>query len=243
MILFIKNIDIEGPDTLGPYFEQQGYRTHVIDLSAGGVLPSTLEGVEAVIVLGGPMNVYEEDRFPYLREEDRFIRKVLQEDIPYLGICLGSQLLAKAAGARVGKSPSREIGFDAVRLTDAGRADPLFAGLPEQFDVFQWHEDMFDVPDRGILLSSSSLCPHQAVRVGENAYGLQFHVEITDKSIREWSDRYFQHDQPLLRGRKEEMLAQYRRVRESFHDTAGLMFRNFAAIVAARNGRQSHNTI
>jgi GMP synthase-like glutamine amidotransferase len=235
MILFIKNIDIEGPETLGPFFEKDGFPMRTIDLSNGDKIPADLSDLDAVVVLGGPMNVYEEDKYSYLRDEDVFIKKVLKERISYLGLCLGAQLLAKAAGAKVGKSPKKEIGFDTVLLTNEGKADPLFFGLSGELDVFQWHEDMFEIPSSGTLLSSSSGCPHQAMRVGSNAYGLQFHIEITDKSIHEWSDEYFQHDPELLRRQKQAMLKRYEIIKTKFHKTAENLFANFVQIIRCNN--------
>ncbi|MBF0122716.1 MAG: hypothetical protein HQL21_04830 [Candidatus Omnitrophica bacterium] len=96
MILFIKHVDIEGPETLGSFFVKQGFELGVVDLHRGQKLPATLDGIDAVISLGGPMNVYEEAEHPFLKDEDVFLKKVLRAKVPFLGICLGAQLLAKA---------------------------------------------------------------------------------------------------------------------------------------------------
>ncbi len=110
MILIIKHIDIEGPGTFGDFLTTKGEPFRIVELGAGEKLPSNLDGIHAVVVLGGPMNVYEEDKYPFLKDENSFIQDVLKKEIPYFGICLGSQLLAKAAGARVVRSPVKEIG-------------------------------------------------------------------------------------------------------------------------------------
>jgi len=191
MILFIKNIEIEGPETLGDFFLGKGYPIKVVNLGQGGVLPKDTAGLDAVVVLGGPMNVDEEGKYPFLKEEKAFIRKTVEAKIPFLGVCLGSQLLARACGAEVGKSPNKEIGWYSVGLNSQGKKDPLFKGVEDVFDVFQWHEDMFSVPEGGVLLAGSKLCPHQAFRVGSNAYGLQFHIEITPDCIADWAGTYF----------------------------------------------------
>ena len=131
MVLFIKHIDIEGPDTLDVYFKKKGFQTQTIELQRGDCLPDDLSRVDAVISLGGPMNVYEEEKYPFLKSEDKFIKRVVSEEIPFIGICLGSQLLAKACGAKIRKSPEKEIGFLPVRV----KKDPLFEGLDKELDV------------------------------------------------------------------------------------------------------------
>ena len=234
MILFIKHIDIEGPETLGEFFAARGYASQTIDLSRGEDLPTDFADIQAVVVLGGPMNVDEEDKYPFLRSENIFIEKILAAQIPYLGICLGSQLLAKAAGAKVTKNSVEEIGWSTVRLTSDGRTDPLFAGLNEDVLVFQWHGDTFAIPSVGKWLASSPECRHQALKVGSCAYGLQFHVEITDKSIIDWSEEYFK-DTEVLRRRKTEMLQEYNRRKKEFHAIGEKIFNNFLGIIKSRN--------
>ncbi len=233
MILYIKHIDIEGPGTLGKFFEQKGFKSQIIDLGKKDQLPNSLKDIEAVVVLGGPMNVYEEKKYPFLKKENDFLKNILEEKIPFLGICLGSQLLARAAGARVGRSPVKEVGFSTAQLSDDGKKDPLFEGVSEKFDVYQWHEDMFEVPKEGSLLAFSSGCPHQAFKVGAQAYGLQFHVEITDISIREWSDSYIKEnlDDKSL---KDQMLMDYKKKQRRFNKTAKTIYSNFLKIIEAR---------
>lgn len=231
MILYIKHIDIEGPETIAPFFEKHGYRTKILSLYKGEKFPKDLNGIDAVVCLGGPMNVYEEDKYPFLAEENHFIQRVLKAEIPYLGICLGSQLLAKAAGAKVTRSPVQEIGWSHVKLTDAGHKDPLFEGSKDNILVYQWHGDTFSIPADGHWLAEGADCPHQALRVGKNAYGIQFHIEITDKSIREWSDEYFKDDPVLLQTRKAEMLAAYRKNRKLFEKEAEIIYNNFLKII------------
>jgi GMP synthase-like glutamine amidotransferase len=143
------------------------------------------------------MNVYEEDRYPFLKDEDLFIKEAIQRGKFVLGICLGAQLMAKALGARVIKSPAREIGWYDVSLTRIGAIDPLFSHLPKTFSVFQWHEDTFEMPHGATLITTSSLVPYQAFRYGDNAYGLQFHLEVTGEMIREWMETYEEEFDPF----------------------------------------------
>ena len=230
MILIIKHIDIEGPGTLGDFLESQGEAFRIVELGAGEKLPADPAALKAVVVLGGPMNVDEEDRFPFLKPENDFIRKVLKTGVPYLGLCLGSQLLAKAAGARVVKSPVKEIGWYQVQLTDAGKQDPLFNGFREDDPIYHWHGDMFQIPSNGHLLARAQGCPHQALKVGKNAYGLQFHVEITDRSIKEWCDEYCETDLPGRSGHAISMMKDYWKYKADFDAQAQRLYRNFLGI-------------
>src|SRR3989338_4101035 len=134
MILILKHIEIEGPETIGQFFTDEGFATKVLDLHKGDPFPKTFDHLDAVISLGGPMNVYEEKNYPFLKEENTFIQGILERGIPFLGICLGGQLLAKASQTTVGSSPEKEIGFSSIQLTAAGKKDPLFEGVKGQFD-------------------------------------------------------------------------------------------------------------
>lgn len=185
-ILIVKHISNEGPGLVRTYFEDQGWPMEIIDFSNGDVLPGSLDDIAAVVILGGPMNVYEEEKYPFLKKEDDFISRLIIEDIPFLGICLGAQLLAKACQGRVLKANTREIGWHTVNLTKEGRQDTLFYGLPVSLSVFQWHEDTFEVPAGGTLLVRGKSCRNQAFKVGSYAYGLQFHIEATSEMVSEW---------------------------------------------------------
>lgn len=225
IFLIIKHIDIEGPGTLGEFLRQKGIPWDTVELGSGERLPPSPKGYDAVVVLGGPMNVYEENRYPFLAEEDRFIKECLCLKIPYLGVCLGSQLLAKAAGARVVRSPAKEIGWYHINLTDKGKDDPVLKDFLPTAPVFHWHSDMFEVPEEAFLLAAASGCPHQALRVGANAFGLQFHIEVTDKDIKEWYNRYAAAD-PVAAG-LQPLLAGYRLNKNAFQAQAEKIYENF----------------
>jgi GMP synthase (glutamine-hydrolysing) len=233
MILIVKHIDIEGPGTLGDFLKARDEPFTIIELGAGERLPADPNDFKAVVVLGGPMNVDEENRFPFLKPENDFIQKVLKSEIPFLGICLGSQLLAKAAGARVVKSPVKEIGWYQIQLTAEGKKDPLFNGFREGDPIYHWHGDMFQVPSNGHLLASAHGCPHQALKVGRNAYGLQFHVEVTDKSIKEWCDEYCETDLPGRSDHAKAMMEDYWKYKKAFDAQAQRLYQNFMGIMNA----------
>src|SRR4030067_1282056 len=188
-VLIIKHIDIEGPGLIEYCLKQEKMPYQIFNLTPSVHLPK-LEEITHIVLLGGPMNVYEEDRFPFLREEDLFIKEAIQRGRPVLGICLGAQLIAKALGAKVFKAPVKEIGWYDVSLTKIGSQCPLFSTLPKTFPVFQWHEDTFEIPKAGKLIVTSNPIPHQAFRYGDNTYGLQFHLEVTEEMIQEWMETY-----------------------------------------------------
>lgn len=142
--------------------------------------------ISALIVLGGAMGANDDHRHPFLTDLKQLIRQVVASAVPYLGICLGGQLLAAALGANVAAERWQEIGSFNVSLTDEGQLDQLFRGISREFRTFQWHHDSFDIPAEGILLASSAACPHQAFRVGQCAWGVQFHPEVTEGIIRDW---------------------------------------------------------
>ncbi len=188
-VLIIKHVDIEGPGLIEHCLKQKAIPHRIISLETGEPLPGP-GGFTHIVLLGGPMNVYEEDRYPFLKCEDLFIKETIQRGKRILGICLGAQLIAKALGSRVTKSPVKEIGWSEVSLTGEGAKDRLFADLPKTFPVFQWHEDTFEIPRWGTLLATSPDVPNQAFQYGGNAYGLQFHLEVSMEMIREWTDEY-----------------------------------------------------
>ena len=199
-VLVIKHVDIEGPGLIEDCLRQEKIPYQILSLESGLHLPK-LDNLTHIVILGGPMNVYEEDRYPFLRIEDFFIKEAIQRGKSILGICLGAQLIAKALGAKVFKASAKEIGWHDVSLTRIGSIDPFFSQLPKRFSAFQWHEDIFEIPHSAILIATSSLVPYQAFRYGDNAYGLQFHLEVTQEMIREWMETYegeFEGPQPPL---------------------------------------------
>lgn len=230
MILIIKHIEIEGPGTLGEFFKATDYKSKIAELYNGEALPSLAE-CEAIISLGGPMNVYEEDKYPFLKDEDNFLKKAIKEEIPILGICLGAQLLAKACGAKVTKAAQKEIGWCGVELTQTGKSDRLFAGLPHKLSIFQWHEDTFALPESAAHLAQSKVCPNQAFRFGKNAYALQFHVEVTPDMIGSWVKAYAPKESWVIDTQK--MLIEAGKKKAAFERQANLIYLNFIRMIKA----------
>jgi GMP synthase (glutamine-hydrolysing) len=179
-----RHVPFEDLDLLGPLLARRGHAVRYIDVPLtdwNGFDP--LEP-DLLVVLGGPMGVYEADRYPYLEHELRLIRHRLHERKPTLGICLGSQLMAGALGARVYPSGVQEIGWAPVTLSDEGRASclrPL-----DGMHMLHWHGDTFDLPADAVRLASSELCANQAFAIGRHALALQFHAETTGPGLERW---------------------------------------------------------
>jgi GMP synthase (glutamine-hydrolysing) len=188
---------------------------------SGDPLPE-VQDVSALIVMGGAMGANDDQRHPFLYDLKIFIRQVVSVGIPYLGICLGGQLLAAALGARVVSKRWDELGSLPVVLTAEGRCDALFSGLSAEFDTFQWHHDSFDIPDGGVLLASSLDCRHQAFRVGSVAWGTQFHPEVTEQIIRDWCAW-----DSATSARVDELLADFRTIDAPYRFTAQRILANF----------------
>jgi GMP synthase (glutamine-hydrolysing) len=142
-------------------------------------IPRDMKGAGGLIVLGGAESVYQLDRYPYLRDEISLIQNALAESKPVLGVCLGSQLLAAALGAQVRRGEHREIGWYPIRLNEEAGDDRLMRGLPREFTAMHWHSDVYNLPTGATALASSDLTQVQAFRYGANAYGIQFHAEMT----------------------------------------------------------------
>ena len=149
----------------------------------GRPVPTDMKGAGGLIVMGGPEAVYQLDRYPYLRAEIALIENALKAGRPVLGVCLGSQLLAAALGANVRRAAHKEIGWYPVRLRPEAKDDRLLRGVPEEFVACHWHSDIFDLPAGAVALASSELTELQGFRYGDNAWGLLFHAEMTQRIV------------------------------------------------------------
>jgi GMP synthase (glutamine-hydrolysing) len=151
--------------------------------------PAAADAYDAIMSFGGSAHPQQEDRHPWLAIEKRFLAGALADAIPLLGICLGSELIAEAAGAQTRHLPHPEIGWYEVSLTDHGRADPVVGAIGDSFEALEWHSYAVDLPAGATALAHSSSCL-QAYRLGSSAWGLQFHAEVTDRDFQHWLDNY-----------------------------------------------------
>jgi GMP synthase (glutamine-hydrolysing) len=185
-LLVFQHVPHEILGTLDPLLRATGFRIRYLNFGRTPHAVPDLAPYHGLIVLGGPMNCDQVDRHPHLATETEAIRLTVADGKPVLGICLGAQLLARALGAPVGANPVKEIGWYDLSPTEAGRADPLFRHFGATEKIFQWHGDTFAIPHGAVHLASSPDCANQAFRYGDNAYGLQFHLEVDEAMIGRW---------------------------------------------------------
>lgn len=185
-VLVFQHVPFEPLGTLDPLLKNAGFRIRYVNFGREPESRPVLEGYEALIVLGGPMNSDQIDAYPNLVTEVSLIREAVENGMSILGICLGAQLLAKALGGSVARNEVREIGWCDVEMTSAGLADPVLSAFAPRQEVFQWHEDGITLPPDVELLAGSPASPVQAFRYGEHAYGLQFHLEANRPLIERW---------------------------------------------------------
>jgi GMP synthase (glutamine-hydrolysing) len=168
--------------------------------------PPALDGLGAAMVFGGEMNVDQESAHPWLRDEKRLIRELLDRGVPVLGVCLGAQLLAEAAGARPRRAPRPEIGWERVEVTPEGADDPLIGPLAPACEVFEWHSYEATLPPGALALASSPMCL-QAFRLGDaRAWGVQFHPEVTLAGVEAWLDDWEADEDALASGLDPEAI-------------------------------------
>lgn len=230
--LVFQHVPQESPGLITEVTKKQGIDLEVVELWKPGYKIPPMRDFRALIIMGGPMGVYEgPEVFPSKEEELSVIRDNIDKK-PIIGFCLGAQLLAHAFGGKVypnfkeGKR-AKEIGYYTVDLTDEGKRDPLLKGFPSPMEVTQWHGDVFDVPAGAALLANSPLCDNQAIRIGKNAYGFLFHFELSPDLIanlikvdKKWIHEDFEMDEEKLLKQAEEKKGLMRRQCE-------MLFENF----------------
>lgn len=220
-VLIIKNVISEGPGTMADHFQARGISSSVVELSAGEPLPK-LDAFTHLVVMGGPMAVYEMHRYAYLVNEAHLIDQAVKSGKHVLGVCLGAQMIAHVLGARVYPGMRKEIGWYDVSLTQGGMEDPLLARLAAPgkttAPVFQWHGDTFDIPKGAVRLASSELFPNQAFRMHDRVYALQFHIEVTPDIVHAWLEQEKGVDSAAVDRDSERIYPAYRERATEFYD-------------------------
>lgn len=190
---WLQHAEHEDLGCIAPWLAARNAEVTMTPLQRGDPLPATPD-CDWLIVMGGPMNIYEHDAHPWLVAEKAFIRAAIDAGRTVLGICLGSQLIADVLGGPVTRNAESEIGWFDVALEPAGRRHPLFVDWPYAFPAFHWHGDTFAIPPGAENLMRSDACAHQGYAWGPRVVGLQFHLEVTAANARVW----FEHEQPPL---------------------------------------------
>ncbi|MFT8890940.1 MAG: type 1 glutamine amidotransferase [Acetobacter papayae] len=187
-ILVFQHLDVEHPGVFRDFWKKAGHDVHTVHFNRDDAIPP-LQDFDLLVVLGGPMDVWETEQNPWLVREMSAIRTWVRDlGKPYFGICLGHQLLAQALGGHVGLMKEPEVGLATIHLTEEGQHDPLFSKAPHEMEIFQWHgAEVQTLPEGAVILAANAACPVQAMRVGPHAWGLQYHVEMTDTTVAEWS--------------------------------------------------------
>ncbi|MEF2548018.1 type 1 glutamine amidotransferase [Aurantimonas sp. E1-2-R+4] len=187
-VLVLQHERMEHPGAFRAFLEEDGHQWRAIQLQEGDD-PPPFDEFDALWVMGGVMNVWEEDTHPWLRAEKALIREAVEgHGMPFLGICLGHQLLAEALGGACGPAETAEVGIGEVQLTEGGATGIFFDGVPERFQALQWHgAEVKQIPPGAKCLATSPACAVQAMQWGPRAYSLQFHAEAEPETARNWS--------------------------------------------------------
>ncbi|GBE04693.1 MAG TPA: GMP synthase [Nitrospirae bacterium] len=223
-VLICENIEIEGPGTIEDYLKERGKKYHILDFSdckAEDNIPDIREYTHLVI-MGGPMAVYEPVGFPFIHYETAMIRAFIKSRRPVLGICLGAQMIANALGADVYPGGTEEVGWYKVDITKQGMEDSAIARLAVNnqpvAEVFQWHGDTFDLPEKAVRLSSSRIYKNQAFRYGSNVYGLQFHIEVKPGMIKGWFEKEEKYDSEKMIEQTQKIFPEYQKRAFDFYE-------------------------
>ena len=189
-VLIFQHAEPEHPGLITTALKSVGVEAEIIRTDLGGALPPSLEGSDGLIVMGGPQSVYEEDRFPYLKDEKRLTREAVDSGKPVLGVCLGSQIIADVLGADVRPGGDIELGWRDVRRSPAVADDEVLSSLPDSFTPMHWHGDVFDLPAGAASIGGSDMTSVQGFVYGGHVYALLFHLELTRQQIEAMADLF-----------------------------------------------------
>ena len=183
-IHYLQHVGFEGLGRIEPWAIAQNHSLSVTRFYNNEPLPSVQE-IDWLIVMGGPMNIYEDNKYPWLTAEKQFIEQAIKQDKTVIGICLGAQLIADVLGTKVYPGPQKEIGWFPIEMTDEAENSAVFNSLPQNLTVFHWHGDTFDLPKGAIRLAYSEGCQNQAFVYNKKVLGLQFHLESSKDSVQQ----------------------------------------------------------
>ena len=183
-ICALQHVPFEGPANIENWAKEQGHGISKILISKAKNFPPPGE-FDWLVLMGGPMNIYEEAKYPWLQAEKKFIEQAIRNGKMVLGICLGAQLIADVLGARVSKNAFQEIGWLPVKLTKEAQTSSIFSDFPPEFMAFHWHGDTLQIPSGAVKIAESVGCVNQAFEYEGRVVGLQFHLESTSESIAE----------------------------------------------------------
>ncbi|MCM2387266.1 type 1 glutamine amidotransferase [Streptomyces albipurpureus] len=238
-VLVVQHVPGEGPYAIAVALEAAGLSVRHCRVWEGDVVPADLDGVAALVVMGGPMSAYSDEGFPTRSAEIALLQGALASGVPVLGVCLGAQLLAVAAGGGAHPGSGGQIGWGKVELTAEAQRDPLFAGLPERLGVLHWHDDTMALPVGATTLASCERYPVQAFRAGSSAWGLQFHLEADTDAVSAFVEA-FPHDADSAPGGGEGIREAAPAWLDELGPSRDRLLDRFAALCATRAG---HNAI
>jgi GMP synthase-like glutamine amidotransferase len=232
--LVIQHVEPEESYAIGEALHAHGVELDERRIYAGDLVPEEIVGYDGLVVMGGPMSARSDDGFPTRRAEVALLAAAVDDAVPTLGVCLGAQLLAAAGGAAVLGGPAGpEIGWAPVELLEDSADDPLLTGLPASLTVLHWHGDTFALPAGALHLAQSAAYAHQAFRLGPSAWGLQFHVEVTDKAVAAFLAA-FRDEAESVPGGAEQIAGDTADALVLLEPWRDLLASRFAALVAAR---------
>ena len=232
-ILVFQHIAVEHPGIFRDFMVEDDIDWDAIELDEGETIPD-LKGYDALIVMGGPMDVWEEDEHPWLVVEKQAIRQtIIKLKLPFLGFCLGHQLMADALGGKVSKMSEPEVGILDVELTSDGQAATLFSGLQKSIKSLQWHgAEVAEPPQGSLILAQSPACAIQALQYGESAFSMQCHIELIDSTVSDWG-KVPEYEQSLEKtlgpGSLQKLDSEAQKYMTDFNNSARLIYNNFIA--------------